>query len=377
MNVIRDLVKYLFSPNRFFNKIYKKDVVLIVRTDNIGDYILFRNFLKILRGSPEFYGKKIVLVGNENWRDLAEHYDTEFVDNFFWINKNEFYSSRINKIRFIIKLRQFRAYTVINTVHSISRFEQDIVLFSGAKIRISCDCDDVNLSFKNQNHIRFNKIIPSSSNFNFEFFRNKAFFENLLQCKIDLNRTKIEIHQKEIKRNQIAIFPSAAGLQRRWSPINFSKVINSIYSFERNLEFIILGSTQDLEIAKTILNNCNENITIHNLCGKTTLIDLVEILNVSKLLISNETSAVHIAVAIDLPAVCISNGERFARFSPYPLSMTDKVITLYPTELFYNKDKYEYTINQNQYKSELNINDILPEEVFDIVKRLLVSLSYE
>jgi ADP-heptose:LPS heptosyltransferase len=83
------------------------------------------------------------------------------------------------------------------------------------------------------------------------------------------------------------------------------------------------------------------------------------------------------AAAINTPTVCVSNGERFKRFSPYPLSMTDKILTIYPDEAFYDKDNYDFLVKQYQYKSELNINDIMPETVFGAVKLKLEDFKHD
>ena len=46
--------------------------LLIVNTDSIGDYILFRNFLKEIKNSEKYKDYKIVLLGCEKYKDFAE-----------------------------------------------------------------------------------------------------------------------------------------------------------------------------------------------------------------------------------------------------------------------------------------------------------------
>ena len=43
-----------------------------------------------------------------------------------------------------------------------------------------------------------------------------------------------------------------------------------------------------------------------------------------KLLISNETSAIHIAAALDVQSICILGGGHYGRFTPYPLDSYKK-----------------------------------------------------
>ncbi|MDW8465862.1 MAG: hypothetical protein RML35_06685 [Chloroherpetonaceae bacterium] len=70
------------------NKSFVPKTLLILRLDEIGDYVLFRNFLKEIRESERFKDYKITLCGNAAWKDLAEAFDKESVDEFIWISKS-------------------------------------------------------------------------------------------------------------------------------------------------------------------------------------------------------------------------------------------------------------------------------------------------
>ena len=73
----------------------------------------------------------------------------------------------------------------------------------------------------------------------------------------------------------------------------------------------------------TFFSPCPEKRIIwmrHNaidLVGKTSLVELVELLRNALLVLSNETSAVHIGAAVGAPVICILGGGHFGRFLPY------------------------------------------------------------
>jgi ADP-heptose:LPS heptosyltransferase len=360
--------KIIFQLPIFFRN---QNTVLLVKTDNIGDYILFRNFLKILRGSKEYAHKKIILIGNDSWRDLAESFDKDVVDGFFWINKKRYFDHIPYKLSILFKLRALKAHQIINTMHSRDTSIDDLAIFSGASNSITCEGDDVNSRFNKHQFLKYNKTIPSLPNTMFEFFRNKFFFEQLLESKIDITKTSFDIKKRPISKNQVVIFPSAAEPFRRWGHLNFSEVITLLSQYNSSFYFLILGNTEDSPIGNSILNSLNEKILIKNLCGKTTLVELVDILSQSQLLISNETSAVHMAAALDISAVCISNGNHFGRFNPYPLSMTEKIITLFPNDSFYDEAETTSLAIKYQHKSNLDINQIKPQTVFEAARVLL------
>ena len=62
------------------------------------------------------------------------------------------------------------------------------------------------------------------------------------------------------------------------------------------------------------------NCGLINLCGSTNLSQLIGVISSARLLLSNETSAIHIAAATSTPSVCLLGGGHFGRFVPYPSS---------------------------------------------------------
>ena len=73
----------------------------------------------------------------------------------------------------------------------------------------------------------------------------------------------------------------------------------------------ILGAAQRL-IAHA------KSVPILNACGKTTLPELAGVIAEARLTVTNETSAMHLAAALRVPAVAILGGGHFGRFLPYP-----------------------------------------------------------
>src|ERR1700709_657148 len=59
--------------------------LLIIKIDAIGDYVLFRNFLEVVKTSPRFKDYEIDLLGNELWKDIALKYDSQFIANSIFI----------------------------------------------------------------------------------------------------------------------------------------------------------------------------------------------------------------------------------------------------------------------------------------------------
>ena len=62
----------------------RSDVVMDwnIKADAIGDYILFRNFIEIIKRSTKYSSYEIDLLGNEIWSDLATRHDGKYITKF-------------------------------------------------------------------------------------------------------------------------------------------------------------------------------------------------------------------------------------------------------------------------------------------------------
>lgn len=90
------------------------DTVLIFRLDNIGDYVLFRNFLPLIKKSPKYVDKKIILIGNQCWTSLSLTYDSSYFDDAIFIDCKRFHRNIAYKLAIIRKIRKMRAGEAVN-----------------------------------------------------------------------------------------------------------------------------------------------------------------------------------------------------------------------------------------------------------------------
>ena len=84
--------KYRYQPQES-----AKAALLVIKVDEIGDYVLFRNYLQALKTNQQFQVDELHLLGNQAWRSLAEHFDDKVVDRFIWISPKQFLQKRIKK----------------------------------------------------------------------------------------------------------------------------------------------------------------------------------------------------------------------------------------------------------------------------------------
>ncbi len=358
--------KFKFFLCNFPFGIPNPDVVIFIRHDAVGDYILTRNLIHFLCNSEKYKNKKVYYVGNASLRGF---YEADSLPNleYICVDFKRFYHSYLYRISLFRQINGLRPYEVINPMQEQgASFPEAVVAMCNAKI-ISGNAGDHIHRIPLLAHSKYTRLNEVTSNDYFEFIRNKDFFEFLTGETINITKPDFQYWVKPSTKDTIIIFPGAQAEFRRWSKENFTQLINKINLEFPNKKFLILGGSEMYQTGQWILENTNSKIDILNLCGKTTLIELVKHINDAVLLLSNETSAVHIAAATNTECICISNGYHFLRFSPYPKMITEKNTTVYPDDTFYNPQNFHEYYIRFKASSDLKIDSISVERVFGFV----------
>ncbi len=354
----------------------KPKTLLIIRTDAIGDYILFRNFLQSIRTSEKYQAYHITLLGNSVWKNLAENLDKQQVNQFIWIDRNRFLHDLFYHLNFMLKIYRTPFESVIYPAFSREFFYGDyLVRFTPAVHKIGQKDDDFHASKITQNipHQIYTQLIETPTKTTFEFLRNRLFFEQLLSHSIALKKPYIYLsNKKKYVNTTVIFFVGASEKFRQWSASNFAQLADFITD-EFDTEIHIYGGKNDAQIGDEIKRLATKS-TIHNYCGQTSLVEFLERLSLAKCLISNETMAVHAAASLDIPTICISNGNHLGRFNPYPQDIAPNVHTIYPTSIqenLHDHKKFEQLCLKYARKSDESIHQIPPENVWALFQKII------
>ena len=306
-----------------FFRAEKKFDLCFVRLDAIGDYVLFRNFMTFMAYLNKGDKKRVVVIGNIAWRDLAVEYDSLIVDHFVWIDRNKFYtdiSYFFNKVR---EIRSFESSELIAS--AVSRefwFNDYVVKLSSSHHKVGVRGDFLNIgktAYTVANYF-YDELVPIRPSERFEFFNNQDFFQTLAPG-FEIQKPFFPMRDNNQPRNNIVFFIGGSEEYKRWNVNFFARLAIDLSREYPKLNPIICGGKGDQEDASRFEKffNLEAPGKIKNEVGKTTLVDLVNIMSRTEVLISNETSAPHIAVAANVPCVyVITNGGIAKRFTPYP-----------------------------------------------------------
>ncbi len=323
--IIRSLLFILFDSIALWAaKVPKHNqlkLILLIRQDRIGDFILWLDTAKEYRKyyPPENY--KIILIGNAIWSDLAK--GLPFWDEVLPVNVKAFKALSRYRWNILRKVRNFGAKIAIQPTYSREFYHGDsLIRASNASKKVS---SAGNMS--NRNQLKSNladrwhtELIPSSPEQLSELERNAEFFSGFIKKLYLPSYPELELSCdckiQELKHKSFYILSLGANKKyREWPYKYYAKIAQKIHKKTGWLG-LICGAENEFYLGEHIKKLCDA--PLQNYTGKTTLSELTCLLAKSQILISNETGTVHIANAVGTPTVCILGGGHFGRFVPYP-----------------------------------------------------------
>jgi len=323
--IIRSLLFILFDSIALWAakvpKHNQQKLILLIRQDRIGDFILWLDTAKEYRKyyPPENY--KIILIGNAIWSDLAK--GLPFWDEVLPVNVKAFKALSRYRWNILRKVRNFGAKIAIQPTYSREFYHGDsLIRASNASKKVS---SAGNMS--NRNQLKSNladrwhtELIPSSPEQLSELERNAEFFSGFIKKLYLPSYPELELscdcNIQELKRKSFYILSLGANKKyREWPYKYYAKIAQKIHKKTGWLG-LICGAENEFDLGEHIKKLCDA--PLQNYTGQTTLSELTCLLAKSQILISNETGTAHIANAVGTPTVCILGGGHFGRFVPYP-----------------------------------------------------------
>ena len=291
--------------------------VVIVKLDQIGDFILWIEAAKQLRS--HYQGKKIVLIANAVWADLAM--TLPYWDEVWPIHPRRFVKDLPYRWVQLIKIRRAHFDIAIQPTYSRSFMHGDsLIRGSGSRERIGSlgNLDNISKVAKYVSDLWYTQLVSAQHLPMMELERNTEFVINLtkrgfkpnLECLPKLAKPRLSVSDTAY----FILFPGGSWSGRLWPSNKFAEVavaINKEYGWTP----VLCGSAQEIEICNHVIKQAA--IPCINMSGQTSLGELTEVIRNACLLVSNETSAIHIAVAVGTPSICVTGGGHFGRFVPY------------------------------------------------------------
>ena len=296
----------------------KAGEVMVVRLDAIGDFILWLDAAKELRRLHP--GKRLVLVGNSIWSDLASrmgHWDEVWA-----IDLKRF--SRFSRYRYAtlaaIRRRGFEQalQPTFSRVHLVG---DAVMRASGSAVRVGSKGDDSNMSQSERaaSDRWYTRLVDATDRPLMEVERNAEFIRNLADPGFTAAIPQLPSLGDVSGRLPFGgpyrvVVPGATASIRQWPAEQFAQVINAMRE-QSSFTTVVCGSMAEKPLCQALASMIDGPVV--ELGGQTALWELVEVIRGAELLIGNETSTAHIAAAVETPTICVLGGGHYGRFMPY------------------------------------------------------------
>jgi ADP-heptose:LPS heptosyltransferase len=355
---------YYFVNVRCFPE-KKQKKLLFVKNDAIGDYILFRHHAIALKSYKKYKNYDFYLLTSARTALVAKELDGGFFKEVIVIDPKDFNSYK-SELVYFYKLRKYGFSVVVNPSYSPDLFSQIIIKYTSAftKIGIAGDCSNQTEYDKLTYEKEYTRLVNFQNTQLHEFERNTLFFSSLVNEHFEVSSLLFNTQNITEKINRILICPGAGHAFRIWSTQNFGELINRLSISNSKHEFAVAVTKAEMDLYRQIVSHCHLDLKLFLIESTSSYIHY---LASSSLVVCNDSSSVHFAIHAGVNHVCISNGNHFGRFIPYPNSIVKNQVCVFPEEV-------NAAISQNQAVqkfyggSTININQISVDSVLKACK---------
>jgi heptosyltransferase-2 len=141
----------------------------------------------------------------------------------------------------------------------------------------------------------------------------------------DHKETAPTIDQVSSRGRRIALAPGSVWGTKRWLPDRFARLAVELLARVPDATIILTGSPDEASLCESIERKISNPARVDNLAGKTGLKDLAVLFSGFDLVVTNDSSPVHFASALNVPTVAIF-GATIPQFGFAPLASHHHVV---------------------------------------------------
>ncbi len=269
----------------------KKNKILIVRTDRIGDVVLTLPLAKIIKG--HYTDSEVHFLVRDYTKPLVEL--NKFIDKVYTIDELSFLQ--------ILKLLSREEYTTIIHVYPVSK----LVLasfFAGIKSRIGTGYRLYSFLLNkkifehrktgSRHELEYNVQLLKEIGIDFNPGVNNVDFS--IQPRLEDVKTIDKILSKKGINNNLPIIIIHPGSGGSAIDLPLERFIELITKLAQSLKFniILTGSKSEKDICEKLVVDKR----VLNLSGSLTLTELIALINRAEMLVANSTGPIHLAAAL-------------------------------------------------------------------------------
>ena len=261
--------------------------ILCYKNSKLGDYLITLPTIRLIKKNKD-YKIYYLTVKNKFYKNLPQTLEkTKVVDEFIYFNNN--LSDKL-KLIFFLRKKKFDELYYLQEKSNLFREIRDYFFFNLLKIK------KINGFFlKQDDYLKNSETIQIAKRVN----------KNITNKDIDkLGNIERLLDKPIYNKNYITISIGGFSQPAIWNLNNWSILIKLILN-RFNYKIIIVGTKYDQNKAN-FLSRLNKKKII-NLCDKTNIKDLINIIKFSKYHITNDNGSMHIATLFKKKTICLFN----------------------------------------------------------------------
>lgn len=290
--------------------------VLLIRFSHIGDFVVWLDAAKEFRSL--YPGEKITFLCDK-YKDikmLAERMG--YFDEVIVLETRGY-----QRLKSIWKMMRQKYRVVINADTSRTILSDIFVMAVSAEERIAAKTDLTRISPKGArcSDRVYDRVIPCDGIRTMELIRNAQFIRGLSQNREF--RARMSVIPKLLEEDVIsegyyfALCPGGETPLKYWNEEKYAQVMNYIFQKDKEIQCVAIGVQKERKELGRILRHVVHKERVISLLGRTNILEYIEVLRKARWLITNDTSAAHIAGAVGTLSVAVAVSWDIGRFYPY------------------------------------------------------------
>ncbi len=378
-------IDFFISIAFLLKKTKNTNKILLTRIDNLGDFIVSLEFINetIKELKKEEKNIKIVFLCNDflknfiNSLNIFDEVISVNLDKIFLSNDNFKIKITLKNIIYRIKnIWKFKKIKFKKIIHLNNKYTSHFLIknfYSDEKISFFYSKNILNLFLKKFYTQYFN--IKETN----EIKKLNIFYNKIFDKKIDFSIPTLELKNFNLNafeflkdKNYYCLGLGASEKIKIWDIENFANLAKKII-FNKKVFIVLIGSKNEIFFGEKFMEymDKNEKKFVFNLIGKTSILDLLNIIKFSKIVIGNDSGYIHVASLVKVKSIAIVPGINFKSFLPYKIKNTFTPICLVGQCEKYKTCKITGCNKKlSKNKSYMCMKKILVEDVFDIIKNL-------
>lgn len=295
--------------------------ILLVRFSHIGDFVLWLDAAKEFR--RVYPGEKITFLCDryKDVRVLAEK--TGYFDEVIVLR-----TRGIGRLCGIRRAMGLSCRVAVNADPSRTVLSDLVVLAVRAQERIAQKADTTRMAkwqVRRSDRL-YHKVICCGGIHTMELIRNAQFIRGLsndTSFRAAIPRIAPLLPQEEVRERlhlperYFVLCPGGEAPQKYWEAQKYAAVLKEIFELDRGICCVAAGTAGEEKELEKISRYVKEKGRVFSLIGKTSLAEYIELIRHAEFLLSNDTSAAHIAAAAGTQAVVVAQSWDWGRFYPY------------------------------------------------------------